>query len=480
MKILPQRIKIELRNIIWGFNVKKWALILILLLICYTSLIAQKTSVVKASGTIYIRSDGSIIGTDKIQRNGAVYTFTSNINDEIVVEKDNVVIDGTGYMLQGVGSGIGIDLTQRRNVTVKNLNIRLFDSGIYISDNINLASSAGSHGCNKIYSCCLSDNNIGIQFYCNVNLLGLSGYDIATFGDNYICSNSISQNNVGILFGYNINSLTLSDSASATFGSNKIYGNSIIGNSFAIKTDSNINILTIDASSLLVFGHNLIFNNNLMNNTEVSVEALNINVLNGFGTVLSGVNLWDSGYPSGGNYWSDYNGTDSGGDGIGDTQYIIDASNIDNYPLMGMFSSFTTSYGYAVDFVSNSSISDVSFTLSNIEVYPPEAILAFNVSGDIDTDGFLRVCIPKILINGSYVIMFDDEIITNTTWPQVRELPCSNETYEYLYINYTHCEHTIIITGTTAIPEFPSFLILPLFMISTLLAVIVYKRKGTR
>jgi hypothetical protein len=54
-------------------------------------------------------------------------------------------------------------------------------------------------------------------------------------------------------------------------------------------------------------------------------------------------NVWDNGYPSGGNYWSDYNGTDlllgsgqneTGSDGIGDTPYVIDANNRDNYPLM--------------------------------------------------------------------------------------------------------------------------------------------------
>ena len=44
--------------------------------------------------------------------------------------------------------------------------------------------------------------------------------------------------------------------------------------------------------------------------------------------------MWDYGYPSGGNYWSDYSGIDSNGDGIGDAPYVVDAYNLDNYPLM--------------------------------------------------------------------------------------------------------------------------------------------------
>jgi len=54
---------------------------------------------------------------------------------------------------------------------------------------------------------------------------------------------------------------------------------------------------------------------------------------------------WDGGYPTGGNYWSDYNGTDlysgscqneSGSDGIGDTSHLVFGDEVDHYPLMNL------------------------------------------------------------------------------------------------------------------------------------------------
>jgi hypothetical protein len=78
-----------------------------------------------------------------------------------------------------------------------------------------------------------------------------------------------------------------------------------------------------------------IYHNSFINNTD-QVWASNLYL------PIS----WDNGYPSGGNYWSDYNGTDlhkglyqneTGSDGIGDTHYIVQYTLIDNYPLMQPF-----------------------------------------------------------------------------------------------------------------------------------------------
>jgi parallel beta-helix repeat protein len=77
----------------------------------------------------------------------------------------------------------------------------------------------------------------------------------------------------------------------------------------------------------------LIYHNNFVNNPIQVYTDMSINT-------------WDDGYPSGGNYWSDYNGTDfysgpyqnvTGSDGIGDTPYAIDADNQDRYPLMNQW-----------------------------------------------------------------------------------------------------------------------------------------------
>jgi parallel beta-helix repeat protein len=72
---------------------------------------------------------------------------------------------------------------------------------------------------------------------------------------------------------------------------------------------------------------NAIFHNDLFDNTRNSFHEAGIG------------NVWDDGYPSGGNYWDDYTGEDLDGDGIGDTPYPIPGGGEDRFPLMVPFNS---------------------------------------------------------------------------------------------------------------------------------------------
>jgi len=184
-------------------------------------------------------------------------------------------------------------------------------------------------------------------------------------------------------------------------------------------------------------------------------------------------NVWDDGYPSGGNYWSDYNGTDSTGDGIGDTAYVVDANNTDHYPLIGMFYGFNVFWidpGYNVELISNSSVSafDVGFWIEHPED-PNTRIIQFSVTGEAGTAGFCRVCIPTALLNVSYTVLLNGTEIPCTL------LPFSNSTHSFLYFNYTHSTEEVIIT-----PEFPSLLILPVLMIMTLLAIVAFRKEWSK
>jgi parallel beta-helix repeat protein len=190
---------------------------------------------------------------------------------------------------------------------------------------------------------------------------------------------------------------------------------------------------------------------------------------------LNSLDVWDDGYPSGGNYWSDYNGTDlrsgpsqnvTGSDGIGDTQYVIDSNNIDHYPLMGAFYNFSVHLHtppYNVTVISNSTITGF---VTPISLENPQMSISFNATGRQGSTGFCRVSIPTAMMNGTY------QVFVNGTEIPYTLLPCSNATASYLYFTYKQSTEQVSI-----VPEFPSFLILPLLMMITLLGAIILKRK---
>lgn len=221
------------------------------------------------------------------------------------------------------------------------------------------------------------------------------------------------------------------------------FNNTIIGNTFS---NGYCGILLEDSRK------NKIFHNNFINNTKHAMSRSPTNV-----------NVWDDAHPSGGNYWSGYTRVDLDYDGIGDSPHTLSPlptqEQSDNYPLMGMFSSFKATSDHYIETVCNSTISDFQFN---------GTVIRFNVTGEDGTTGFCRTCIPSALMNDTY------RVFVNGTEVPHSLLPCSNITYSYLYFTYPHSTQEILI-----VPEVSSFLILPLFMLATLLAAVLYKRKDS-
>ncbi len=106
---------------------------------------------------------------------------------------------------------------------------------------------------------------------------------------------------------------------------NTIHNNTIFKNGWASSAWGNGGVVLISS------GGNTIYHNDFVDNRVPAASS------NGYS------NVWDNGYPSGGNYWSDYGGSDlysgvhqneTGSDGIGDAAHAIDVNNNDRYPLM--------------------------------------------------------------------------------------------------------------------------------------------------
>ena len=329
----------------------------------------------EASGTIYIRADGSVEGTPCIRSDDNVtYTFTDNIYGKIVVERDNIVVDGANYTVLGAGANLyskGINLAGRRNVTLRNMSIEGFYYGAYLD----FSSS------NSIFDNNMTNNEYGIRLDNSLNN-SISRNDITANNEGGVwvfhsSFNSISGNNVtansweGILLidsFYNIISennasnnadgIILADSSFNSVSRNNITANKvgipIVSSSGSITSSGNIifgNDLVANSDGILFHGSlgNSIYHNNFLDNTRQVYDVAWTHPV-----IPPSINSWDDGYPSGGNFWSDYTDEDlcsgpyqnvTGGDGVWDHPYEIDADNVDNYPLVEPWSPLPRTIG---------------------------------------------------------------------------------------------------------------------------------------
>lgn len=247
--------------------------------------------------TIYIEADGSVEpDTAPISTvDNITYTLTDNIVGHIpqygfgvLINRANVVLDGAAYTLRSTlredfSSGV---FWYVANVTVQNVKIENFDSGILLYDYHHYSMISGNT---------LTNNRVGIRLFQSSDIV--------------VCRNQPTINYIGI-------ALDSIEDLKPTYR-NTVFENTILGNDWGIY--------------LLRALNNTFYHNNFINNTGQASDSAPSN------------NDWHHPTLLEGNYWSDYAGVDDGsgvgkhaiaGDGIGDTLIPHPGTDYDFYPLM--------------------------------------------------------------------------------------------------------------------------------------------------
>ena len=248
----------------------------------------------------------------------------------MTLSADNIVV--SGLTIQSIKSS---NATQTAYGVVVNGDRCTITGNTIQATYISIFSSAQSHTA-------VTQNTITGSIKDGIRFLGGSQNNIS---DNHIVanavsgiavdgySNTISRNNIE----NNLRGVGLGTSYSVLFG-NKITANTesgifIAGSKNIISANDVANnkygvyiTLQITAPSA-----NKLYHNNFANNTY-----------NGFDSSEALIETWDNGAESGGNYWSDYQtcypaASQVGQTRTGDTPYMVNTNNTDNYPLMAPY-----------------------------------------------------------------------------------------------------------------------------------------------
>jgi len=285
-----------------------------------------------------------------------VYVRSGVYYENVVVNKTVSLVgeNRDTTIVEGNRTGTVLKITQN-NVSVTGLTIRgsgstpNVDAGVCL-ENVGYCTISGNRVLENEFGISLTGSyrnaiseNLAMENYgWGIHLEYSSNHN--TLVENLIIEN---RGGIDIHFSSHFNTIVQNRIANGTYGmilnnadSNSISQNFMshleLGICLQAETDYNLvfdNTITdcSDGTELRQARNNTFYHNTFNNSQQVVIST------GGY------TNFWDDDYPSGGNYWSDYAGTDlhsgpyqniTGSDGIGDTPYAIDDNNIDHYPLM--------------------------------------------------------------------------------------------------------------------------------------------------